>query len=47
MGKYVFLDANVYIGANYSFDNHYFNKLSELISSDELVILGCIFVSEK
>jgi len=41
MEKYVFLDANVYIGANYSFGNHYFNKLSELISNDELVLLGC------
>lgn len=41
MEKYVFLDANVYIGANYSFNNRYFNKLSELISNDELVLLGC------
>lgn len=37
----IFLDANIYIGSNYSFGNIYFQKLSELISKGELTLLGC------
>lgn len=41
MEKFIFLDTNIYINARYSFESPHMKKLSELISKDELILLGC------
>lgn len=41
MGKYIFLDANIYINTRYSFENWHMKKFSELIVNDGLILLSC------